>query len=283
MAKIERNEMPLEGFICPDNERTTKVGCFESCRLNRRCLTLPTLMAVGQDREWKGTPSTTQSLQPTRMAWLKIKKPYYIKPEDRAFALLGIRHHSKLEVFAKIAGLVAEHKLDGEITGILDLLESDQEAEGMFILTDYKTWGSYQVQKYFEQYDLGDALLQQNHYRVKVERDETLAEALGFPVKISRQQLQITVRDGGLYIAENRRVDKKMYLLDVPKLDDQEVLDYFEHKSTRLLNALNANKLPPVCESWENWNRKRCKGFCDVWEFCPEGIKVNSKRIKGGE
>ena len=201
--------MPLAGFICPDNERITKSDCFEACRLGRRFLTLTTLMAVGNEREWQGIPSTTQCQQGTRMAWLKIKKPYYIKPEGRAFALLGTRHHAKLEVFAKVANLVAEQKLDGEVSGILDLLEPDPENEGMFILSDYKTWGSYAVEKALKRKDFGDALYQLNHYRVKAEQHEGLAEALGFPVKISRLQVQATVRDGGLYTATKRGVEGK--------------------------------------------------------------------------
>jgi len=270
--------MGLEGFICPDNERIKKVDCFKACRLGRQCLTLPTLMAVGSEREWSGIPSTTQCQQGTRMAWLKIKKPYYIKPEGRAFALLGIRHHAKLEVFAKVAKLVAEQKLDGEVTGILDLLEPDPENEGMFILSDYKTWGGYAVQKALKHNDFGDALYQLNHYRVKAEQHEGLAEALGFSVKISRMQVQATVRDGGLDIATDRGVNKNIYLLDVPKVDDNEIISYFSSKAKALLDYLESDKLPPPCSTSENWNWKRCKGFCDVAEFCPEGTKINAGR-----
>jgi len=266
--------MGLAGFICPDGQRVEKEDCLVSCRLGRRCLTLPTLMACGQDREWTGKPSTTQLLSGLRLAWLKIKRDYFIEPQGRAFALLGVRHHAKLEEFAKVAQLVTEHKLDGDITGIVDLLEPETDDGGAYILSDYKTWGSYSLVKAREG-DFGDALMQLNHYRVKLERDEALAEMLGQPLKISRLQLQVTIRDGGTYIAKNRGVEEKIVLLDVPKLDDDEVLNFFSGRAADLLAYINKDEMPPVCTIPENWNWKRCKGFCDVAEHCPEGRKIN--------
>ena len=268
--------MPLAGLICPDGKRV-KLGECVNCRIGRRCLTLPTLMAISNDRKWSGVPSTTQLLQPTRIAWLKINKPYYIPPKSRAFMLLGIRHHAKLEYFAKVAGLIAEHKLDGEISGILDLLEEDIEKNKQFILSDYKSWGSYSVVR-SQKGDMGDVKLQLNHYRVKVEQSKKLTELIGFPIKISRMQIQTTVRDGGTKSAYRLGIGENIMLIDVPFMDDKSVLNYFNERAKLLKGYLDSNEMPPMCTSHESWGYKRCRAkawHCEVWESCPEGRKIN--------
>lgn len=119
--------MPLTEFICPDGNMTKVSDCLNHCRLKDRCLSLPSLTTIGTIREWRGVPSTTQLLNPTRIEYLQIKYPFAVDPFDQAFALLGTRHHGRLEVVAKkIEGLIAEKKLvgiDTSISGVLDLLE----------------------------------------------------------------------------------------------------------------------------------------------------------------
>ncbi len=118
---------PLKSFICPDGVMRQTSDCLAQCpRKEGRCLSLPTLTELGNAREWTGTPSTTQLLNPTRLEYLKIVHDYAIDPFERAFALLGTRHHRRLELVAKrIEGLYAEKKLglDKDISGVLDLLE----------------------------------------------------------------------------------------------------------------------------------------------------------------
>jgi len=65
------------------------------------------------------------------MEYLKIKCDYAVNPFESAYALLGTRHHQRLEAVAKrIEGLVAEKKLEADEvaqhSGILDLLEPDE-------------------------------------------------------------------------------------------------------------------------------------------------------------
>jgi hypothetical protein len=245
--------------------------------MGKRCLTLPTLLAIGQDRPWTGKPSTTQLLQPFRISWLKINKPYYIPPKTRAYQLLGIRHHSKLEYFAKVAGLIAEHKLDGEISGILDLLEESLTHPKQFILSDYKTWGAYKVSR-AQKGDFGETQLQVNHYKYKVEKDAKLAEAVGFPIVIPELQIQATVRDGGTQNAHKLGIEENVVLIKVPIMDENEVLTYFSERSKLLLGYLDRNEMPPMCTSQESWGYKRCrasKWHCEIWEHCPEGRKIN--------
>jgi len=172
--------MPLTHFICPDKVHRLISECLTKCPLESgRCLSLPTLTEIGHDRQWMGTPSTTQSLNPTRLEYLKIKHDYAISPFDRAFALLGTRHHRRLELVAKsIEGLEAEKKLTGEVSGIVDLLEPNGD-NGTWRLIDYKTWGSYQVAKFtgVKQgvYEIHQVELQLNNYRL-------MASELGFNI-----------------------------------------------------------------------------------------------------
>lgn len=267
----------IVGFICPDNIRIDKEDCFKKCRMESECLTMPTLMAMAYEREWEGKPSTTQLLNGPMMNVLKLNKPYYISPEKRVYAITGIRMHSKLEEFAKVADLVAEYKLDGEITGICDLLEPDRLNGGSYVLTDNKLWGSFQLLKAVKDGELNNERLQLNHYRIKIEQDDKLAKLLGQEIKISRMRLEVIVRDGGLKAAQINGVKDKFKMIPIDKLDDSKVTSWFNKRSDELLEALRlydeSESLPRLCDARECWNGRRCKGFCDVAEYCP--------RVKG--
>ena len=244
--------------------------CLNKCpRPEGRCLSLPTLKTIGAARQWKGTPSVTQLINPTRMEYLKLTEDWAVTPKDMAFALLGIRHHSKLEDAAKLLGLDAEVKLTGEVSGILDLLEPD-ELNGGFKLIDYKTWGSYAVAKNIGLKDSGndieDVQWQLNYYRM-------LAEEAG--IKVSRLFVQVCVRDGGTYVAKKNGIEEKLMLLQIDKLEDSKVKRFFSAKRFALMNALENKSLPELCEVNERWGGRRCKGYCPVAEHCPEGRLVN--------
>jgi len=289
--------MPLTWLKCPDTQLITVDDCLAKCRMGRRCLTLPTLKEITSEREWKGEPSTTQLINGTMMEFLKLTQPYTIDPDDRAFALLGTRHHQKLEAQS---GPLAELALSGD-RDIIDLLECE---EGAWTLTDYKTWGSYRVAKALgmvqvgkrpdpngEVYktsgkwgkagdvktvpvfqpsgpkDMKDTELQLNHYRVML-KDK-------FNILIDRMQIQITVRDGGLAVATGRGITRNTYMLDVDKLDDGAVTEFFSNKKEQLLRALRLNEWTEPCTDWECWDGTRCKGYCDVAVVCPKGLRLN--------
>jgi len=270
----------LKYFLCPDGNKIEVEDCLEKCtNPNGRCLSLPTLHEVGKARIWQGTPSTTQLLNPTRMEYLKIKHDYAINPFDMAFALLGTRHHHMLETVAKtIEGLQSEKKLEGEIsTGILDLLEPDELYPDCFKLIDYKTWGAYAVAKVTGvaengEYELWQATLQINNYK-------TMVEDLG--IKVSRLFVQCTVRDGGTKSAYSNGIDYKMILIPIEILPEDRVKEYFLTKLFALKTSLDKNELPELCQFNERWAGKRCKGFCDVSSFCPEGAKINKVELEG--
>lgn len=264
--------MPLKYFHCPDNQTRAIEDCLNKCpRTEGRCLSLPTLATIGKVREWSGTPSTTQLLNPTRLEYLSIKKDFAINPFDQAFALLGTRHHYRLEQVAKkIEGLEAEVKLKGEVTGILDLLEPINGGED-YRLTDYKTFGSFAVKKAMEDgYDRHKLLLQLNNYRM-------MAQELGF--NVTELRCQITVRDGGTYSARHNGIEDKLYFLPMEILPDEQVKEYFLTKAYLLCKAVENDVLPELCQYDERWGGRRCKGFCDVFIWCPEGAKVNNVRL----
>ena len=263
--------MPLTYLLCPDKNKIEVAQCLTECRLEHRCLTLPTLKTITQDREWKGIPSTTQLINGTMQEYLKIIHPYTVDPQDRAFALLGTRHHQTLE----LSGGLAELPIGEEITSTVDLVEI---TDGLVELYDYKTWGSYRVAKALglekigkDQYrvnpaqvDMDEVTLQLNHYRIQVEEHTQL--------KVNALYTQITVRDGGTYLAKGRGINKNIYLLPVAIWSDEVVRAYFDHKKEALLHALEHQEMPELCSSSESWDGRRCEGYCEVAPFCPRGI-----------
>jgi len=93
--------------------------------MEERCLTLPTLTLISEEREWNGIASTTQLLNGTMMEFLKLTQPYVVDPDKRAFMLAGTKHHASLEEFAKKLGLPAEIALNID-RDIFDLLEPEK-------------------------------------------------------------------------------------------------------------------------------------------------------------
>jgi len=265
---------PLKSFICPDNTKITTEQCLAKCpRPQGRCLSLPTLMEVSYDRVYNGTPSTTQLLNPTRYEYLKIKYDYMINPFNRAFALLGTRHHRRLELIAKrLENLQAEKKLTGEISGVVDLLEPN--GENTFRLIDYKTFGNYQMVKLQDENspEYQKLALQCCNYRL-------MAQELGFA--ITEIFAQVTIRDGGTWVARKNGICERMIFMPVKILDDDFVKDYFISKEFKLKDALIKNELPELCDYQNRWGNRRCSPeFCEVVSHCPEGASMNKMPLE---
>ena len=288
--------MPLEGFICPDGEKIKTEDCLKECRMGERCLTSPTLQLMSSQREWKGVASTTQLLNGTMLTFLKLTKPYYVDPDKQAFMLAGTKHHEALEVEAKKLGLASEVALSID-RDIFDLIEVE---EGGLVLTDYKLWGSFRVAKALGIVEVGkkpdpsgaiykssgkwgkegtpkmvadfgidtdkadnlETELQLNRYRV-------MLEDLG--VKVQKLQVQVTVRDGGLYIAYNRGVMRNTYKIPIGIMGNGEVKDYFWYKEDCLKMALDKGEWDLPCSNQESWDGIRCERYCDVWDYCSKG------------
>ena len=138
----------LKWFICPDNERIEVADCLKEggCRMGTRCATRSYLQLVRRERPWTGKPSTTQLIQGTMCAFLKITRDYATHPDSRAFMIHGTKGHGNLEG-ADGEYSFLEERFDGEntdITGIADVLEIELNYA---ILVDYKTSGSFKVAK----------------------------------------------------------------------------------------------------------------------------------------
>jgi len=251
---------------------------------------------MSQEREWNGVPSTTQLLNGTIYEFLKLTQPYVVDPDSRAFMLAGTKHHQPLEEMAKELNLPAEIPLNID-RDIFDLLEPGEDG---LVLTDYKLWGSYRVAKALgiveigkkpdptgavykvsgkwgkagepkmvsvfqsmpQEADVFNEELQLNRYRV-------MLEELG--ITISKMQLQVTVRDGGLVVAHGRGLDRNIYRIPIRGLDDVEVKRYFFVKENDLLGALKEGWTEP-CNDRECWEGVRCKGYCEVARYCPKGL-----------
>jgi len=322
----------LEWFKCPNGKVTTVKECLSKCQMGERCLTLPTLTLMAQEREWTGVPSTTQLLNGTMYEFLKLTQPYVVDPDSRAFMLAGTKHHQSLEEFATKLGLPAEKALNID-RDIFDLLEPDndwyvvninvnnqvireigelepgaatplaynEELQHKWTLTDYKLWGSYRValalgivkigqkpdpseavykvsgkwgqagtpkmvsvfESMPQEADVFNEELQLNRYRI-------MLEELG--IAISKMQLQVTVRDGGLAVAHSRGVARNIYRIPIQRLDNDYVAGYFQGKELHLQQALKVGVCNEPCNDHECWYGARCRGYCEVARYCPKGI-----------
>jgi hypothetical protein len=278
--------MPAKYLLC---QKTSGKVTIEDCKkCDDRCLSLPTLTDIATYRDWRGFVTTTQALNGTRQSYYEIICDYTVDPYDRAFTLLGTRHHAKLESVAKKIQLIAEEYLKGEISsGIIDLLEPTNQ-DGIFDLWDYKTSGSFVINRALgleavkeknmpitykvnpAKIDMESWELQLNNYRLMLEDKN-----IGF--KIRYMYIQATVRDGNTLTAFNRGLDKNIYKIPVKRLEDDYVKNYFKTKSDALLNALDTKTVPPPCSYKENWNYRKCQKYCPVAEFCDVGIYQRSK------
>ena len=324
----------LEWFQCPDKQLIPVKDCFTKCRLlidcslcgsdgrskptlaepngvevgcircgsagkvQNRCEPLPYLHLAAAEREWTGTPSTTQLLNGTMMSFLKITKPYAIDPDGMAFAIHGTLAHTQLEEKARELGMVAEVSATLDGRNVADLIEKDN---GDVILTDYKTWGSFRVAKalgiveagkkpdpsgevykssgkwgkagspkmvsVFQQVssesDNYEAELQLNRYRIMLAKLE---------INITRMRVHAIVRDGGLAVAKSRGVDRNTYLIPIKEWDNNIVEAYFEKKETDLKAALKLGDWHESCDNRECWDGVRCREYCEVAIYCPKGI-----------
>jgi len=264
--------MPLTHFNCAAG-KIAVADCLNKCPLGSRCLSLPTLTEVGKLRNLDKL-SVTQLLNPTRIEYLKIECEYAVDPKDRAFLFLGTRHHQKLESVAQKLAVISESRMVSEdVTGQADLLEPIDGTD-TYRLVDYKTWGGFAVRKalgsQYKEPDIEATALQVNNYRI-------MFEETGF--KVAEMFVQVAVRDFTAQTAKQYDLTEKMFLIPVPFMPDTEVKDYFSRKAESLLYALQHKELPARCDYEERWGGRRCRSYCEVSMYCPEGRKINKTEV----
>jgi len=296
----------LERFKCPDGEEIKIEDCLQKCRMASRCVAKPLLIKMAEVREWKGQPSTTQLLNGTYEAFLKIVTGFSDEPDSLIYSFLGTGVHSYLDT-AKGDGVQTEDVLgqmtseDG-VTGRPDLVVDENDQLEMI---DYKVCGSFQItkalgltfelvpsetevysqksyttdaignkmsyekgspkmeRKYFadpSKADIFNWSMQLNHYRILYEQKTSK--------KIDKLTIQAIVRDGGLAATMSRGVYKKSYLIPIPIIDNQIVLDYFRVKKDNLLQALAQFDWNEKCSDFETWSGKKCESYCSVSHVC---------------
>jgi len=255
--------MGAKWFLCPDGERIEIIDCLKEggCRMGERCATRSYLQMVRRERPWTGKPSTTQLIQGTMCAFLKLTNDYAVSPDSRAFMIHGTKGHGNLEAADDEYSLLEERFNDDttDITGIADVLEVEN---GHSILVDYKTSGSFKVAKalgfYVDEEETDEVYksgkrkgehktrnilkrdqskkdrreweLQLNKYRMEYEKR-------GF--QVNDLKIQCVVRDGNTYMARSRGVFRNVYYFKINILPDTEVTEYFDRKKWALLKALN--------------------------------------------
>ena len=291
------------GFICPDGESILISECIaqNGCRLGKRCLTRATLMELGKVRLWEGKPSVTQLLNGTYETFLRITEDYAESPDDMAFRLLGTRSHAGLEDH-EVDGALIEYRTEGSdgVGGTFDILETEG---GWNVLTDYKYSGAFKVAKALGAYEVyedhatdvykqkttitvdgekicrlkGESkvikytkfdlrrqdcyhlILQLNKYRINLEEEG---------IKVDEMRIQTVVRDGGLMSATRYGLDRRIYLIPIPFLSDDEVNQFYKHKKEHLMVALDKGDCDTMCSPEENWGGRKCEKFCAVRDKC---------------
>tara|TARA_R110002051_G_scaffold874_1_gene4196 strand:+ start:13500 stop:14381 length:882 start_codon:yes stop_codon:yes gene_type:complete len=293
--------MPAVGFVYPNGD---KVSFEEVAKgkvdVEKMGMSIPTLMEMSKERDPNRKPSTTELLVGTCESFLKRRREYYIDPQDRAFSLAGTMHHSKLEKHEDDRLLIEEKLEEFDITGIADLYDKETK-----MLLDYKNTGSYKcsqllgmtynmlpdpsgalykvsgkwgrkgtpkmVKSWYKDEGLaeyGDWGWQLNWYRY-------LLEKKGY--EVDTMYIQITLRDGGLQVAQQKGLDKNIYLIPIPKYDDESLENKFLEARDSLVKALKCDNMPNKCTPKETWNGRKCEMYCEVRDLCPH----NKGRVNG--
>ena len=286
--------MPLKGFKYPDGGIVSTIDIKKGdVDIERMQVSLPTLLHMSKDRDPDRKPSTTELIQGTCQSYLQRTQDYYIYPDDNAFSLAGTLHHLKLEESSSVVDrLGSEITVESNgITGTVDLYDKDTK-----MLIDYKFSGSYKIAKclgiqakhgyhptevYKKSGRWGKAGTPRRVKEFYIDKDTADMEDWGWQVNFYRYLLeqngypvdsmyvQATVRDAGLQVSRERGLDKKIYMIDVPYINNEHLLDMFIVKRDALLLSLDNEELPDKCTDEETWNGTKCKSYCSVRDICP--------------
>lgn len=274
-----------------------------------RCAPLPYLRKISFDRQFTGVSPSMAGNGP-RLQGLKATIPYVIVPDDRAFAVLGTTIHGRLAEEGMVYNVLSEETMsDEQAKGTPDLLERDEHAKGGYILTDYKSSGSFKVCKWAGIYvkktdvpilkDGVEVRLKSGKNKGKV-KTKVHREVIEDPVKIDKLDLELQVnryriffekngfpinkmrafcvpRDGGTHIAKSRGLLSNTRFVPVSRYEDSFVLNYYA-KLSKEIDEFFRSHYARLCDAWENWEGRRCAFYCEVKNECKEMcIKHNEK------
>jgi hypothetical protein len=218
-----------------------------------------------------------------------------------AYRLLGTSIHSALD-HKGIDGCIIEERIEGDgITGQADILEHEN---GWYVLTDYKTSGSYKVAEAMGvtmrlkehptavyqkktyvtingQKEIRLAgqpkIIKEFSFDIRQQRVDDWVLQLNkyridleskYDIKINELRVQAILKDAGLMAATIRGLDQYIYMIPIPIIDDDKVRSYFIKKRDELLKALEDNEWNELCTLDERWNGKRCQEYCAVKKYC---------------
>ena len=292
--------MPATKFICPNGQRIRIADCLRECPNKQRCMFLPTLRAVANSLVRNiAEPTVTELICGIRETYLKKTSAYAVDPASILYALQGQAIHSINEVNTQ-GSILSEERLKDDITsGQFDLFGKILDANDG-VLGDLKITSSFKLMKALGIYkvkvdtgeiyksglkkgqpkfktelrydgvrDLLDWAIQLNYYRM-------LLENAGF--KVSKMYIQAICRDASLRIAQERGIDKTVYIIPINKISDHWLNRYFQHKAKILQDAIKSNTLPPVCSFRERWDNRKCLSYCVARENCPYAQRLATKK-----
>ena len=284
--------MTATQFICPNRDKILIKQCLSTCPHCLRCMAKPTLETLARsvaDRDIGRKYSVTELIAGTREQYLKKTTDYAIDPQSHIFAMHGSAVHSICE--RSTGGTVlTELRLSNDLySGQIDCY-GDVLGNGKKILMDYKVTSSYKAMialGYYredvptgEVYKTGlkkgqpktkkvwrtDGVRQLYEWAVQVNAYRLLLEEHNFPV--DDMYIQMYVRDYSVRMASERNIDRPMYLLKINRVSDSWLYLYFAMKKAALDEALKNGVTPGFCRHRENWNGRKCKDYCDVYEEC---------------
>jgi len=296
--------MPLTHFYCPDGVRISVTQCLtkKGCRMKDRCCPLPFLRKIGYDRKYTGVSPSAAGNGP-RLIGLKATCSYCVDPDDRVFAVLGTTVHGRLAERGITIDVLSEEPLkDKEMQGIADILEEDEYLDNAYILSDYKTSGSFSIAKWLgikvikEDVPILDKDGKQVYLKsgpnkgqpktkkeshieyvdpgidimpvtLQLNRYRIFYERHGFP--ISKMRIFAIPRDGGTYIAKNRGITFNKNFIPIRRMQDEQVLNYYRKLQAEVSKGFE-DEYWRLCQPWECWEGRRCANYCEVASDCQD-------------
>lgn len=260
--------MPLIGLYSEDYEFAFKWDAIDLS--NPEILSAlepadPALLAflIGNARERDGLDlldvSASNAEKDPRQLWLERTTDYYATPTSLMSGALGTIRHAT--VLGNRTDFIVEKRFQDEIGSA----QIDTFHIPTGILSDLKTVGWYKLKKIL----LSGVMVEGKGYALQVNRQRILLER-GTSHKVKKQILMVAPPDlKGRTAAEALNMGVKvMTQVEVPFMDDTEVLTHYAKLRAGLADAIKSGD-SPYCSGAATWDGAKCqKGFCAVASVC---------------